>query len=177
MEKINVRDCYRCLKESGFHMDPSWTGQFPMFLLSPAARAFIHSVYCAQGGNADRALGFSVLARVLATEEEGPCVIYLHSMSEFLAGNTREAIDIAMEAKEAARARSDDELEADVLAHLADMYRAAGDTQAAQEYKEEADRMREVLACRQTGEAYGPGSRTRSWKCLWRQSHEGGKRG
>ena len=149
MENVDARHCYRILKDCPeCKGDVGWLNQLPMILLTGSARAYMYSIYLARGGKFDRAEAFMVLANGLATEEERPYVLHLQSMFAYLSGNTQKALTMALEAREAAGALGDRELQVDVYAHLAEIHRATGDTTTADDYEREADRVRRTLAHR-----------------------------
>jgi len=142
MKTISARDCYRTLKDCPCHeRDISWLSRLPMILLTGAARAYMYAVYLAQVGKLGRALSFLTVADGLAHDQERPYVSHLRSVFEFLSGDAETAVEIALEAKEAAQGLADRELQRDVLAHLAEMHREIGNIIAAEEYEREAERV------------------------------------
>jgi len=154
MENVDARHCYRILKDCPeCKGDIAWLSQLPMILLTGSARAYMYSIYLARGGKLDRAEAFMVLANGLATEEERPYVLHLQSMFAFLSGNTEKALTMALEAKQSTLGLAHRELRADILAHLSELYRVAGNTQAATEYEREADSVRRTPGTRHNEKA------------------------
>lgn len=143
MEHISVRDIYRMLLHCpDCTGDVAWLGQVPMIMLTGAARGCVFAIHLARRGRIDSARSFLTIADGLANEEERPYVNYLRSILEFLTGNIAHAVTFALEAEEEARALNDRNLLADVLAHLAEVHRTAGNTAAGRKYEAEADTVR-----------------------------------
>jgi hypothetical protein len=143
MESISASHIYKTLKDTpGSTGDIAWLAEVPMILLTRAARACIYAIYLTQSGNPGRAQSYMVLANGLATDEERPYVLHLQSVTAYLSGNMEDALTTALEAKQSVQDPADRELRADVLAHLAEIYKAAGNTQAGGQYEREADSVR-----------------------------------
>ena len=139
---IKVHDTYRTLLNSpDCTGDVAWLSQVPMIMLTGAARAYVYAIHSARRGKIESARSHLVVADGLAEEEERPYVTYLRSILEFLTEHAAQAVAYALEAEEEARALSDWDLLADILAHLAEMHRAAGNMAEVRRYEAEADRL------------------------------------
>ncbi|MGD0658513.1 MAG: hypothetical protein ABSD38_10645 [Syntrophorhabdales bacterium] len=142
MREVSVRDCYRMLKDCPDTKGISWLSRVPMVLLAGASRAYLYAVYLFQQGKPDRARSFLALAEGLADDRDRPYVLLLKSVVEYLTGDAERAAEIGREAEGGAEHVGDKELLADVWLHLAETYRATGNTTAAEECERNADRAR-----------------------------------
>lgn len=122
MEKLSANECYQALKADNFVVDSSWQGQMPGLLMSDAATMLVKSLK----EEGDLALQCAHTAVAFASEKERPYALLTLSIVELRLGHIEEAKEAAMEAREIARTRDDDLLEADACDELVRIHEAEG---------------------------------------------------